>query len=222
MSGSRTSRRRSALARLLADPRRFTFDAAVRVLGFARREADPAEAAHFASLAGAAYPGSEVTAVGDPGQKRPPRVSVGLIGLTGPSGVLPRHYSDAVLAAQRNRSRSLGDFLDLLAHRMIAGFAAAGAKYRPQRAADTSLLAKGEAAADGGPVGGALLALTGYGMAGFAERLPTGTAPLQHYAGFFSARPRSAERLEAMASDWLERPVIVRQFAGAWLALPPD
>ncbi|WP_338663892.1 type VI secretion system baseplate subunit TssG [Pararoseomonas sp. SCSIO 73927] len=221
------TRGRSALARLLADPRRFTFDAAVRVLGFARRQPDPAEAARFVGLSGAAYPGSEVTGVEDPRRPGAPRVAVGLIGLTGPSGVLPRHYSDAVMAAQRNRSRSLGDFLDVLAHRMVARFAAAGAKYRPQRAADVHLLAPGAeetgpAAGDGGPVGGALLALTGYGIPGFAERLPTGSAPLQHYAGFFSARPRSAERLEAMVSDWLERPVLVRQFAGAWLAVPPD
>lgn len=214
--------RRSPLARLLADPRRFTFDAAVRVLGFARRQANPADAARFATPTGAAYPGSEVTGVGDPREAAPPAVSVGLIGLTGPSGVLPRHYSDAVLAAQRNRSRALGSFLDMLAHRMVAGFARAGAKYRPQRAADTNVLSPGPSATDGGPVGGALLALTGYGMTGFAERLPTGNAPLQHYAGLFSARPRSAERLEAMISDWLERPVLVRQFAGAWLALPVD
>ena len=67
-----------------------------------------------------------------------------------------------------------------------------------------------------------LLALTGYATPGLAERLRAGAAPLRHYAGFFSAHPRSADRLEALASDWLGRPVKVEQFAGAWMALPLD
>ncbi|MFH5926821.1 type VI secretion system baseplate subunit TssG [Roseomonas xinghualingensis] len=219
-------RGRSALERLVADARHFSFDAAVRLLSFARRQPGPAEAARFSSIGGAAYSGSEVTAVSDPRQAEPPSVSVGLIGLTGPNGVLPAHYSDAALTAQRNRSPSLPHFLDLLAHRMIAAFAAAGAKYRLHRAADTHSITQraglGSAQPPGGPVGGVLLALTGYDIPGFEARLPAGTAPLQHYAGLFSAHPRSADRLEAMISDWLERPVAVRQFTGAWLPLPAD
>ena len=42
-----------------------------------------------------------------------------------------------------------------------------------------------------------------------------------HYAGLFAAWPRSAERLQALLSDWLGRPVTVEQFAGAWLPLAP-
>jgi type VI secretion system protein ImpH len=45
---------------------------------------------------------------------------------------------------------------------------------------------------------------------------------LRHYAGFFSAYPRSTDRLEALISDWLGRAVRVEQFAGAWMALPVD
>ena len=49
-----------------------------------------------------------------------------------------------------------------------------------------------------------------------------GTEPLLHYAGLFAMRPRSAERLGAMVSDWLGMRVEVIEFAGAWLTLPPD
>ena len=63
-----------------------------------------------------------------------------MIGLTGPSGVLPRHYTDAVVQALRNRSSSLHAFLDMLSHRFVAFFARAGAKYRPARAAETAAL----------------------------------------------------------------------------------
>ncbi len=211
----------SPLARLRAEPRRFTFDAVVRLVSFSRRRADPAEAARYATAAGLAFPAAEVTDIVEAEPAAQPLVTVGLMGLTGPSGVLPRHYSDAVVAAQRAGSRSLAGFLDVLSHRMIAAFAAAGAKYRPHRAADAAVLAEPRPL-DGDPVAAALLALTGYAISGMAGRLPAGAAALRHYAGLFAAHPRSADRLQALASDWLGRPVRVQQFAGAWLAVPPD
>jgi type VI secretion system protein ImpH len=134
--------------------------------------------------------------------------------------MMPRQYSDAVLADRRSRSYSLTDFLDLISHRMVAAFAAAGAKYRPQRAADTGVLASGRQKGD--RIAEVLLSLTGYATPHLADRLSAGASPLRHYAGFFSAHPRSVDRLEALASDWLGRPVKVEQFAGAWLAVPPE
>ena len=211
------------MARLLADPRRFSFDAAVRVLTHARRQPDPAEAARFGTAPGLAFPGNDITAVRAGPADEAPHVTAALMGLTGPSGVLPRHYTEAVVASLRGRSRALHEFLDILSHRMVAFFARAGAKYRPHRVADTAALSGGALSGAGtDPVADALLALTGYGMPYLADRLPTGPAPLQHYAGLFAARPRSADRLASLTSDWLGRPVIVEQFAGAWLALPPD
>jgi type VI secretion system protein ImpH len=210
----------SALARLQAEPQRFTFDAAVRILCFLRRRADPAEAARFASVAGSAYLGAEVSeAKVEPGATRV-RLTTGIVSLTGPLGVLPRQYSDSVLADRRSRSYSLTDFLELIAHRVVAAFAAAGAKYRPQRAADTGVLANGGRASD--RIAEVLLALSGHATPHLADRLLAGPSPLRHYAGFFSAHPRSADRLAALASDWLGHPVKVEQFAGAWLAVPPD
>lgn len=209
----------ASLARLKAEPQRFTFDAAVRLLTFYRQQADPAEAVRFASAAGSSYAAAEVVEVRTDASTSVPRVTVGLTGLTGPVGVLPRYYSDAVLADQRSRAFSLTNFLDLISHRMIAAFAAAGAKYRPQRAADAGSLPS-SSRRHGDPVADVLLALTGYATPGLAERLTAGASALRHYAGFFSAHPRSADRLEALASDWLGRPVKIEQFAGAWMALP--
>jgi len=208
------------MTRLKDEPQRFTFDAAVRILTFLRRRADPAGVARFTSTTGSSYLPAEVTQVQTDVAIGEPLVTVGVIGLTGPAGVLPRYYSDAVVADQRSRAFSLTRFLDLISHRMVAAFAAAGAKYRPHRAADIGALAAEPQRGD--PMAEALLALTGYGTPHLAERLLAGPAALRHYAGFFSAHPRSADRLEALASDWLGRPVKVEQFAGAWLALPVD
>ncbi len=49
-----------------------------------------------------------------------------------------------------------------------------------------------------------------------------GADPILHYAGLFAMRPRSADRLGTMLSDWLGMHVEVEEFAGAWLSLPMD
>jgi type VI secretion system protein ImpH len=211
---------RSPLEALAQTPRRFGFDAAVRLLTLARRTADPAEVARFRSPPGLTYPPADVVEFrgGGPPAGRPD-VTVGMIGLTGPSGVLPRHYTDAVVQALRNRSSSLYAFLDTLSHRFVAFFARAGAKYRPARAAETAALGTPPRQ---DPIARALLALTGHGTAHLTDRLLISTDPLLHYAGLFAMRPRSAQRLGAMVSDWLGMRVEVIEFAGAWLGLPPD
>jgi type VI secretion system protein ImpH len=209
--------RPSAHAALLAEPRRFGFDAAVRIL--TRAAADPADAVRFRTAPGLAYPAAEVVAVEAPTNGRTLELTTAAIGLTGAAGVLPRLYSEMLTATLRNRSRALHDFLDLLSHRIVAMFAGAGVKYRLNRTAEA-------AAATGQPqedrVSQAVLAFTGFATPHLVPRLAVGREPLLHYSGFFAGRPRSAERLQAMLSDWLGRTVEVVQFAGAWLPLPPD
>ena len=210
---------KSSLQRLAEEPDRFSFDAAMRLLCAARDTADPAEAARFHAPHGLAFPPGDVLRLDIGGDGKPPSLTIGLIGLTGPSGVLPRHYSETVVQQVRSRARSLPDFLDVIAQRLIAHFAAAGTKYREHRAADTARL-KGSPEAD--KVAAVLLAFAGHGTPHLTDRVAAGADPLMHYAGIFATRPRSAERLRALVSDWLGQPVEVDQFAGAWLALPPD
>jgi type VI secretion system protein ImpH len=141
------------------------------------------------------------------------------MGLTGPSGVLPRAYSEIVTQTRRGRSTALHEFLDMLGHRFVAFFARAAMKYRPARAAETAALRAPDAS---DPVTETLLALTGYGTAYLTPRLLAGSNPILHYAGLFAMRPRSADRLGAMLSDWLGMRVEVQEFAGSWLGLPVD
>jgi type VI secretion system protein ImpH len=173
----------------------------------------------FRSVPGRAYPASEVTAAAVAANGRPGEATTAAIGLTGAAGVLPSLYNEVLAATLRGRSHAVHDFFDLLAHRIVAMFAGAAVKYRLNRAA--------EAAAVAGPPrddrpAEALLALIGFATPHLLPRLAVGAEPLLHYSGFFAARPRSAERLEALLSDWLGRKVEVVQFDGAWLTLPPD
>lgn len=206
----------SAWARLLREPRRFGFDAALRLLMHRARTPDAAEAARFRSIARTTFERAEVASIAEqPG--RPPEVSVGIIGLLGLSGVLPPLYTE--LAGARGRQTGLHAFVDLLAQRMVGAYAAAGAKYRLHRAREVAALASPPLP---DRASNALLALTGHGTPGIVERLQVEPDVLLHYAGLLAMRPRSADRLAAMLSDWLGRPVFVEEFAGGWLALPQD
>jgi type VI secretion system protein ImpH len=209
----------SLWSKLLAKPRKFRFDAALRVLMHAARRADPAEAASFHASPALTFSPAEISAVAAPASSRRPRLTVALIGLVGPSGVLPRLYGEMAGMSVRGGSAALSDFLDMLAQRMVAFFGRAGIKYRLERSAETAELA-GPTAQD--PVRQGLLPLVGYGTPGLVERLGTEVDPLLHYAGLFAMRPRSADRLAALVSDWLGLPVEVEQFAGSWLELPVE
>jgi type VI secretion system protein ImpH len=215
----------SAFARLRREPQRFAFDAGVRVLAHVARAPDLEGAMRFRSPPGLAFPAADIVAV-QPGEGgAPPAVTTAVMTLTGAAGVLPRYYSEVLAATLRNRSRAMHDFVDMLSHRFVLQFARAGIKYRLHRASETARLAPrrpGREALDADPMAGALLALTGYGTPHLVPRMEAGAEALLHYAGLMAMRPRSADRLEALASDWLGRAVEVVQFAGAWLPLPPD
>jgi len=213
-------RPRSLLQELLDVPSRFSFDAAVAVMMRASGQGDPGAAIRFQAPSGLAFASADVLAVRpSPGGFA---ATPGAIGLTGPAGVLPRPYTETANAERRGRSDALAAFLDLLAQRPIAQFAAAGIKYRPHRAADAAALGGPDTASPGGGLGRGLLALTGYADPGLLARLPVGADPLLFYAGAFAARPRSADRLAAILSDWLGQTVEVEQFAGTWLELGRD
>ena len=206
---------KSLLQTLLDEPARFGFDAALAVLMQASGTSHPGDAARFRASSGLGFVAADLAEVERDGTTF--QVTTGLLGLTGPSGVLPRPYTDWVNGEQRRHSPALAAFLDLLAQRPIAQFASAGIKYQPHRAAQAAAAGSGRGITDG--LRHILLALTGYGTPHLASRLEVGTDPLLFYAGLFASHPRSADRLGAMVSDWLEQTVVVEQLAGFWLRL---
>jgi type VI secretion system protein ImpH len=210
------------LERLATDSRRFGFDAGIRILLHAAHATDPGDVVRFRSVSGLAYPPADIMDLTLKDEGIPPDMIVSVMGLTGPSGVLPRGYTEIVNATLRTRSDSLRDFLDMLSHRMLALFAQAGTKYRPHRIAETARIADPAGTRGDDPLTGALLSLAGYGTPHLANRMAAGRDPLMHYSGLLTTQPRSAERLRALVSDWIGRPVEVLQFVGAWLPLPPD
>ncbi len=212
--------RRTPHAELLAEPRRFRFDAAVRILADVAKTTDPAEAARFRSVPGVAYPAAEVVAVAPPVNGHPPELTTPAIGLTGAAGVLPRLYTDVLTGTLRGRSPALHDFLD---HAVAPGRRDV-CRRRHQIPAQPLRRDRSLGRASGaGPgrrgVAGLHRVCDAASGAAAGRRAPSRCL---HYSGFFAGRPRSAERLAALVSDWLGRKVEIVQFAGAWLPLPQD
>jgi type VI secretion system protein ImpH len=222
MAGPRGRADASLSERLLTEAHRFEFFQAVRLLqGFAPRRprvgtSGPAadEPLRFGSEPSLAFPASEILEVTEPEAGGPARMIVRFLGLTGPQGTLPRHYTALVIERLRGRDRTLADFLDLFNHRLVSLFYRAWEKYHPH------LWVEPEGRDE---LSTMLYSLIGLGTRGLRGRLAVPDRALLFYAGLLAQHPRSAVGLEAIVGDYFgELPARVEQFVGQWLRLEPD
>jgi len=197
------------------------------------------EAVRFHAALGHAFPSSNIVELKAPATENgTPDMTVSCFGLTGPSGVMPRHYTDMLLRLERDsrnpERRALRDWFDVFNHRLISLFYRAWSKYRFYIAHERREYERQNPDA----FTKALLSLLGIGQAPLRNRLavrakadPDGwdqsesviagvpDQALFRYAGLLTRRPRNALGLEAMLADYFQAPVEVRQFHGAWLQL---
>lgn len=190
----------SPLERLQREPARFSLDQAAAVMAPSR---DPVDLSWRSQPRLGAPSGEVASARPEAGEIVAPT-----LGLIGPGGTLPRHYTATVAAELRKRSRALHDFLDMLSRRFVGLFVRAGAKYRPTR--------------DPAPAERVLAAAAGLGTPHLAERLASPLPALLYHAGALAARSRSAERLRGLLSEETGTPVEVVEFTGGWIRLPPS
>ncbi|ODT96334.1 MAG: hypothetical protein ABS79_08070 [Planctomycetes bacterium SCN 63-9] len=153
----------------------------------------------------------------------PPRnaseILVTFLGMTGPNGVLPRHYTELILRRIREKDTTSRDFFDLFNHRLISLFYRVWGKYRlvvgyersrldhPQ---EPDLITKG------------LFSLVGLGSGSLRGRLEVDDEIFLHYSGHFAHHPRSASVLESLLADYLGMATRVLQLQGQWLKLDAD
>ncbi|MGE5754148.1 MAG: type VI secretion system baseplate subunit TssG, partial [Planctomycetaceae bacterium] len=231
------------IERLFKEPHRFEFFQAVRLLERRVREQatqDPhlerfpvghdqppeREVVRFRATASLSFPAGSISQLrasskggaSDGAPPPPPEMSVGFLGLTGPSGVLPRHYTELLIHRIRDHDYSLRDFLDLFHHRLISLFYRAWEKYRLPFAYERSRLSGSglDLATEG------LFCLVGLGTDGLRGRLEIDDEAFLFFSGHFAHYPRSAIALESLLGDYLEMPISVRQLQGQWLYLDPD
>jgi type VI secretion system protein ImpH len=240
----------SVTERLFAEPYSFDFFQAVRILEKVYRDKHPVglthppldEVARFRAHLSLTFPPSSIFELLKPDHDRPyPLMTVTFMGLTGPSGALPTHYTQLLMDLGRDvrgpERRSLRDWFDLFNHRFISLFYRAWEKYRfaiPYERGE-AFLTEPDAFTR------SLLSLIGLGTKGQRDRLQVYTLrheasewepqrqtlariddlALIYYSGILSQRPKNATNLRTLLSDYFELPTEVQQFRGQWLQIDP-
>lgn len=206
------------------NPGAFSFFQAVRILQRLASDrarvgefASPStEAVRFSTNPSLAFPSTEIAELTDreagDGDVHP-QLSVNFMGLVGNRGVLPSHYSIEVLRERRRDDRPLTDFLDIFQGRMLALFYRAWERARPYVPFE-----RGET----DPATRHLLDLMGLGLGEIRDLLPDHGRGLLAYCGLLSARHRNALGLQQLLEDFLEVPVRIEQFVGAWYRIDED
>jgi type VI secretion system protein ImpH len=217
------------LLRLQQAPYLFDFFQAVRLLHASGRPVGhdfvPAEeCVRFGVVTALNFPSSEIGqfSAGEPSEGRPtppPTLTIQFTGLTGPQGVLPRHYTQLLLDQVRVKDFAYRDFLDMFHHRMVSLFYRAWRKYHfPIDFEQTT-----REHPDGeDPFTHLLHCLVGLGGKRLRKRLAFSDLTLLYYGAIFAQRPPNAVSLERLVEDYFGVPARVEQFCGAWLYLAEE
>jgi type VI secretion system protein ImpH len=202
----------------------FDFFQAVRVLERLYPDRQPVgravtpgqEAVRFHAHLSLGFPASAIYRI-EPAkdEKGPAQMTVAFMGLTGPLGVLPRHYTELLLERVRQRDHTLRDFLDLFNHRLISLLYRAWEKYRIPIAYERAMMHYQEY----DRFSLYLFDLMGMGTKGLRGRQQLPDKTLLFYTGILAQQPRSASALAGLLQDYCKVPVSVTQFLGQWLPL---
>ncbi|MGQ5523275.1 type VI secretion system baseplate subunit TssG [Chitinimonas sp. PSY-7] len=210
--------------KLLTQPQQYQFFQAVRVLSrqlHLHEGADPdrvvGERIRFGSSLSLAFPPSEVESLespaGDAGSNAPYRMVPAFIGMTGPSGAMPRFYTEKLAERlQVHRDPTAHAFMNVFNNRMVALFYKAWQKYRLPLRHESGQRFLPE-----------LLSLSGkqLGLDKPADS-DENIAPYAAYAGLLRHQPVSAENLRRVLADYFQATVEVEQFVGQWFDIPPS
>lgn len=179
------------------------------------------ETVRFRSHVSHSFPPSEVvklvpSTIAPTGIRQPAQMTVSFLGLTGPAGVLPQHYTQAIIDRLRMKDESLIDFLDLFNHRIISLFYRVWEKYHVP-----PLMERARSEGRDDLFTSSLFCMVGLGTKAVRNRLEQADEFFLYYSGLFAHYPRNAQSLERLLVEWLQVPTRVKQFCGEWLQLEP-
>jgi type VI secretion system protein ImpH len=210
--------------RLFDEPYRFDFFQAVRLLeridperSPVGRDSDPRrDAARFRTRASLNFPPSQIYQIRNNGvaDETPPEVMVAFMGLTGPLGILPQHFTELVAERARYGDTALWEFFDIFNHRMISLFYRVWEKHRLSASYDRRNV--------DGNITDYLFDIIGMGTKGLQGRLSVPDRAMLLYGGLIAQRPHSAGIVAAILGNYFNVPAHVEQFAGQWLELEDE
>jgi type VI secretion system protein ImpH len=222
------------IAALEKSPQRFGFFQAARLIyqvrgTTARNLASDIGPIRFTTPQSLSFPASEIydlTARGEE-PRCDYRMSVNFMGLTGPSSVLPRHYTEWLIERRQSRDTVAQEFFDLFNQRMVTMFWRAWAKYRADIGMQFQLP---------NAVMRYVFDLVGMGTPSLHRRLfetPAGSKQgaaanqrrlpsraLAYYSGLISQRPHGIGTVSQVLGDFIGAPVTVEGCFGTWQAIP--
>jgi len=181
------------------------------------------EVLRFSTLLSLGFPGSEMIRIERESIGAAARwhMTVGFMGLTGSTGVLPFHYTEILFQRLKLRDESLKDFLDLFNHRIVSLFFQAGVKYRLPLAYERQKLVQQRRERLDGHTH-AILSLLGLGTEHLLDQLKIHHESLVFFAGLLSQRTRPANGLRQLLAYYFDVPVEVQEFVGEWHDLIDD
>lgn len=201
---------------------RLEFDEAVRIIerrggfrgevgtGAARSE----EAVSFAAALSASFPMAPVHEIDFVRDGRHVEMSVGFMGLTGPTGVLPRHFDALLMARHNDDDDSIIAFQDIFNHRMISFFHRAWVRSRLPILYERRRVGGRDVLED--PFARALLAASGFATGGLLDAMRVDGDRLAGCAGAFACGRPSVQAIAAVVRDLIGHDVRIEQFSGTW------
>ncbi|ODC03119.1 type VI secretion system protein [Terasakiispira papahanaumokuakeensis] len=218
-----------------SEPWRFSFFQLVRLmrLHYSRSgRIDPENRPHqdplrFRSLLSLSFPPSEVSDLRFEDPRRESArgepltdIQVTFMGLVGPSGVLPRPYTEMLIERHiDSRDDAAHEFFDLFSHRMTALFYQAWQKYRfyiEYERHGSSNFEKSLRHLQG---------LTARSLKQLTDRRSLGALKPDHFhwfAGHWCQKPRNHQNLKAMVAHLTQQNAQVQPFVGRWITLAKD
>lgn len=174
------------------------------------------EPVRFRSRVALDFPASEIHEIrqetDENGQTRIPEMLINFMGMIGPSGVLPIHYTELVLDRVRHRDTAMWAFLDIFTHRTVSMFYRAWAKYRFPIAYERG----------NDDFTSYLFDIAGLGTNAIRGRMGFDDESLLPYVGLISQKPHSASAVANVVADYFGVKARIQQFFGQWLDLTEE
>jgi type VI secretion system protein ImpH len=168
------------------------------------------EAARFIAHPSLAFPASEIQELTLPSDDSPATMKVNFMGLSSPQGVLPTPYTELIIERAQKKDNALRDFLDLFNHRLISFFYRAWEKHHFFVSYELG---------EPDSVSPLMMSLLGLGTEGLAKRQLVPDQALIFYSGLLTQKPRSAQNLKQLLTDYFRVKVEIEQFVGTWVPL---